>query len=77
MINFYQAYIVSQLVQEDPEKRPSTNQLLQDLNEDKDMMITCLKNDIIEKEDIIRKLQKKISILENQIVKHNILLQDI
>ncbi|XP_003692497.1 eukaryotic translation initiation factor 2-alpha kinase 1-like [Apis florea] len=71
------AYIVSQLVQEDPEKRPSTNQLLQDLNEDKDMMITCLKNDIIEKEDIIRKLQKKISILENQIVKHNILLQDI
>lgn len=71
------AYIVSQLVQEDPEKRPSTNQLLQDLNEDKDIMITCLKNDIIEKEDIIRKLQKKISILENQIVKHNILLQDI
>ncbi|XP_043510018.1 eukaryotic translation initiation factor 2-alpha kinase 1-like isoform X2 [Frieseomelitta varia] len=66
------AYIVSQLIQEDPRKRPSTNQLLQDLNEDKDMMIVRLKNDIIEKDDVIKNLQERILILEEQIVKHNI-----
>ncbi|XP_050574606.1 eukaryotic translation initiation factor 2-alpha kinase 1-like isoform X4 [Bombus affinis] len=71
------AHIVSQLVQEEPENRPSTNQLLQNLNEDKDMMIARLKIDIAKKDDVIQKLQERILILEEQMVKHSISLQDI
>ncbi|CAD1473469.1 unnamed protein product, partial [Heterotrigona itama] len=70
------AYVVSQLIQEDPGKRPSTNQLLQDLNEDKDTTIARLKNDIIEKDDVIKNLQERILVLE-QIVKHSTPLQDV
>lgn len=65
------ACIVSQLIQEDPRKRPSTNQLLQDLNEDKDVAIARLKNDIIKKDNVIRNLQLRILVLEKEIVKHN------
>ena len=36
------------------------------------MMIVRLKNDIIEKDDVIKNLQERILILEEQIVKHNI-----
>ncbi|XP_050479253.1 probable serine/threonine-protein kinase DDB_G0268642 isoform X4 [Bombus huntii] len=71
------AHIVSQLVQDEPENRPSTNQLLQDLNEDKDMMIARLKIDIAKKDDVIQKLQERILILEEQMVKHSTSLQDI
>lgn len=60
-----------------PENRPSTNQLLQNLNEDKDMMIARLKIDIAKKDDVIQKLQERILILEEQMVKHSISLQDI
>ncbi|CAL7948953.1 unnamed protein product [Xylocopa violacea] len=68
------AYIVSQLVQEDPKKRPSTNELLQDLNENKDATIARLRNNIVEKDDIIKRLQERISILEELIINHGISL---
>ncbi|CAK9801674.1 Eukaryotic translation initiation factor 2-alpha kinase 1 [Anthophora plagiata] len=71
------AYIVSQLVQEDPEKRPSTNQLLQELNEDKDVTIAQLRNDIVGKDDVIKLLQERILMLERYIIKHGISLPDV
>lgn len=74
---FTQAYVVSQLVQEDPEKRPSTNQLLQDLNEDKDVTIARLKDDLAQKDDAIRKLHERILALEEQTAKNNTSLRDI
>nr|XP_003704942.1 PREDICTED: eukaryotic translation initiation factor 2-alpha kinase 1-like [Megachile rotundata] len=70
-------HIVSQLVQTDPKKRPSTNQLLRDLNEDKDITIAQLRNDIAEKDDTINKLQERILLLEKQIAKCNIPIDDI
>ncbi|XP_076750522.1 eukaryotic translation initiation factor 2-alpha kinase 1 isoform X2 [Xylocopa sonorina] len=71
------AYIVSQLVQEDPKKRPSTNELLENLNEDKDATITRLRNNIVEKDDVIKRLQERISILEEIIINHGISLSDV
>lgn len=41
------------------------------------MMIARLKIDISKKDDIIQKLQERILILEEQMVKHSISLQDI
>lgn len=41
------------------------------------MMIARLKIDIAKKDDVIKKLQERILILEEQMVKHNISLQDI
>lgn len=41
------------------------------------MMIERLKIDIAKKDDVIQKLQKRILILEEQMVKHSISLQDI
>ncbi|XP_076245858.1 eukaryotic translation initiation factor 2-alpha kinase 1 isoform X2 [Calliopsis andreniformis] len=70
------AHIVSQLVQVDAKKRPSTRQLLQNLNEDKDMMIAQLRNDIAERDDRIQKLQDRIFMLEAQMNKYNIPLED-
>ncbi|XP_043254537.1 eukaryotic translation initiation factor 2-alpha kinase 1-like isoform X1 [Colletes gigas] len=70
------AHIVSQLVQTDPKKRPSTSQLLQNLNEDKDVTIAQLRSDIIEKDNKIQKLEERISMLETQITKYNIPLND-
>ncbi|XP_076638827.1 eukaryotic translation initiation factor 2-alpha kinase 1 isoform X2 [Colletes latitarsis] len=70
------AHIVSQLVQTDPKKRPSTSQLLQNLNEDKDVTIAQLRSDITEKDNKIQKLEERISMLETQITKYNIPLND-
>ncbi|XP_078042379.1 eukaryotic translation initiation factor 2-alpha kinase 1 isoform X2 [Augochlora pura] len=70
------AYIVSQLVQADPEKRPSTSQLLEDLNEDKDMTIAQLKNTIESKNNTIQTLEDEISKLKAVITKHNITIDD-
>ncbi|XP_076670116.1 eukaryotic translation initiation factor 2-alpha kinase 1 isoform X2 [Andrena cerasifolii] len=70
------AHIVSQLVQVDPKTRPSTSQLLQNLNEDKDVTIAQLRNSIAEKDDTILELQERISILEAQITKYNMPLEN-
>ncbi|XP_076182323.1 eukaryotic translation initiation factor 2-alpha kinase 1 isoform X1 [Ptiloglossa arizonensis] len=65
-------HIVSQLMQTDPKKRPSTSQLLQNLNEDKDITIAQLRSDITKKDNIIQKLEERILILETQITKYNV-----
>ena len=70
------AHIVSQLVQVNPKTRPSTSQLLQNLNEDKDVTIAQLRNSIAEKDDTILELQERISILEAQITKYKIPLEN-
>lgn len=41
------------------------------------MMIARLKIDIAKKDDVIQKLQERILILEEQMVKHSTSLQDI
>ncbi|XP_076642291.1 eukaryotic translation initiation factor 2-alpha kinase 1 isoform X2 [Halictus rubicundus] len=71
------AHIVSQLVQVDSTKRPSTSQLLQDLNEDKDMTIAQLKSEIVAKDNTIHVLHERISMLEALITEHNIAVDDI
>ncbi|XP_026672231.1 eukaryotic translation initiation factor 2-alpha kinase 1-like isoform X2 [Ceratina calcarata] len=65
------AHVVSQLVQIDPKKRPTTNQLLLDLNEDKDTIIARLKNDLSERDKLIEVLEDRISRLQQQITKHD------
>ncbi|KAG7208659.1 hypothetical protein KM043_014863 [Ampulex compressa] len=57
-------HLVSRLVQEDPIERPSTSQLLQELNEDKDVIIAQLRQSITDKDNKIRELEEKIVILE-------------
>ncbi|KAI4498947.1 hypothetical protein M0802_006122 [Mischocyttarus mexicanus] len=52
--------IIYQLIQEDPNKRPSTDILLLNLTEDKDTTIAQLKDDIIEKDMTIKKLENRI-----------------
>ncbi|XP_020283103.1 eukaryotic translation initiation factor 2-alpha kinase 1-like isoform X2 [Pseudomyrmex gracilis] len=68
------AQIIVQMVQEDPQKRPWTQQLLQDINADKDVTITELKNtvmtlkdDINSKEHEIEKLQSEIALLKEKV----------
>lgn len=62
------------MVQEDPQKRPWTQQLLRDINADKDVTITELKNtvmtlkdDINNKEHEIEKLQSEIALLREKL----------
>ncbi|KAK2582511.1 hypothetical protein KPH14_004809 [Odynerus spinipes] len=61
------AHVVSQLVQEDPNKRPSTNELLQYVTEDKDITIANLKDDIVKKDNTIHELEKQIAVLQAKI----------
>lgn len=67
--------MVKQLVQEDPAERPSTTQLLQDIHNDKDMIINELKDIIVNlkndnhvKNSTIQKLEEKTVLLEEKIV---------
>ncbi|XP_053979974.1 eukaryotic translation initiation factor 2-alpha kinase 1-like [Hylaeus volcanicus] len=70
------AHIISQLVQTDPEKRPSTSELLQNFNQDKDVMIAQLKSDIVDKDNRIEELERRIAMLETQIAKYHIPFDD-
>ncbi|XP_035739612.1 eukaryotic translation initiation factor 2-alpha kinase 1-like isoform X2 [Vespa mandarinia] len=63
------AHIICQLIQEDPNKRPSTDELLQNVTEDKDVVIAQLKHDIVKKDNTIRELQEKITMLQAFITK--------
>lgn len=62
-----QAHIICQLVQEDPNKRPSTDELLQSVTEDKDVLIARLKEDIVKKDNTIREMKDKIAMLQARI----------
>lgn len=66
-------------MQEDPAKRPSTSQLLQDFNEDKDKLINGLKDTIVilksdnrDKDNTIQMLQEEIALLKEKVQKLNI-----
>lgn len=67
--------MVKQLVQEDPAERPSTSQILQDFNNDKDEInrlkdtIVNLKNDNHIKDDIIQEQKEEILLLKQKIQK--------
>lgn len=69
--------MITRMIQEDPAKRPSTNQLLQDLKDDKDMIITELKNTVVvlkkdlhDKNNTIQELEEKIALLKEEVKKH-------
>ncbi|XP_071553933.1 eukaryotic translation initiation factor 2-alpha kinase 1 isoform X2 [Temnothorax nylanderi] len=69
------AKIVKQLVQENPVKRPSTSQLLQNFNDDKDVIINGLKDTIVNlkndnriKDDTIQELQEEIAVLKEKLL---------
>ncbi|XP_046413550.1 eukaryotic translation initiation factor 2-alpha kinase 1-like [Neodiprion virginianus] len=70
------AFILSQLVQTDPNARPTTKQLLQELSEDKDLMIAKLRNDNNEKSIIIQKQQSKLEQQELEIARLKKLLEN-
>ncbi|XP_043681694.1 eukaryotic translation initiation factor 2-alpha kinase 1-like isoform X2 [Vespula pensylvanica] len=61
------AHIICQLLEEDPDKRPSTDELLQNVTEDKDMIIAQLKDDIVKKDNVIRELEERITVLQTHI----------
>ncbi|KAL2737881.1 eukaryotic translation initiation factor 2-alpha kinase 1 isoform X1 [Vespula squamosa] len=62
------AHIICQLIQIEPSNRPSTNELLKILSEDnKDVMITLLKDDIAKKASAIKELEERISMLQTRI----------
>lgn len=56
-----------QLIQNDPNKRPCTKQLLHDLNKDKDIMIAELKDDLRDKDNVIHDKNNMIKDLEDEI----------
>ncbi|XP_036140373.1 eukaryotic translation initiation factor 2-alpha kinase 1 isoform X2 [Monomorium pharaonis] len=61
------AQMVKQLVQEDPINRPSTSQLLQDLNQDKDVIINKLENTIVHLKDDNRTQADQIQMLQQEV----------
>ncbi|KAL2723659.1 eIF-2-alpha kinase GCN2-like isoform X1 [Vespula maculifrons] len=61
------AHIICQLLEEDPDKRPSTDELLQNVTEDKDMIIAQLKDDIVKKDNVIKELEERITVLQTHI----------
>jgi len=74
-----QAKMVKQLVQEDPAKRPTTSQLLQDISDDKDVIINGLKNIIVNlaednsiKDYTIQELNEEIALLKEKVQKLSI-----
>lgn len=58
-----------QLIEENPTKRPCAKQLLQDLYEEKNITITDLQNNLLDKDNIIQKLQKEKALLEEKVRK--------
>ncbi|XP_032689409.1 eukaryotic translation initiation factor 2-alpha kinase 1-like isoform X2 [Odontomachus brunneus] len=63
------AQLIMQLIKEDPVKRPSAKQLLQDLHEEKDITITDLKNNLLDKDNTIQELQKEMALLKEKVRK--------
>lgn len=71
------AQMVAQMVQEDPIKRPRTEQLLRSLKSDEDVTlitelkdtVVTLKNDIRDKNNTIQELEEKIALLKNEVRK--------
>ncbi|XP_012278300.1 eukaryotic translation initiation factor 2-alpha kinase 1 [Orussus abietinus] len=61
------ASLVSRLIQFDPNNRPSTHELLRELSDDKDSIISRLKSDNEEKNVTIRNLQDQVERLEARI----------
>ncbi|KAL6266287.1 hypothetical protein P5V15_003145 [Pogonomyrmex californicus] len=74
LVKYKWAHMIKLLVQEDPTKRPSMSQLLQDFSEDKDVIITGLKdtimnleNDNRHKDHTIQELQEEIALLKKKL----------
>ncbi|XP_018365288.1 PREDICTED: eukaryotic translation initiation factor 2-alpha kinase 1-like isoform X2 [Trachymyrmex cornetzi] len=68
--------LVKQMVRKDPSERPSTNQLLKEFDDDKDVIINGLKDTIVDlkndnriKDDTIQGLQEEIALLKEKVQK--------
>ncbi|KYN35257.1 Eukaryotic translation initiation factor 2-alpha kinase 1 [Trachymyrmex septentrionalis] len=68
--------LVQQMVRKDPSERPSTNQLLKEFDDDKDVIINGLKDTIVDlkndnriKDDTIQGLQEEIALLKEKVQK--------
>ncbi|XP_018398888.1 PREDICTED: eukaryotic translation initiation factor 2-alpha kinase 1-like [Cyphomyrmex costatus] len=68
--------LVKQMVRKDPAERPSTNQLLKEFDDDKDVIINGLKDTIVTlknnnriKDDTIQELQEEIALLKEKVQK--------
>jgi len=64
------------MVRKDPSERPSTNQLLKEFDDDKDVIINGLKDTIVDlkndnriKDDTIQGLQEEIALLKEKVQK--------
>ena len=64
------------MVRKDPSERPSTNQLLKEFDDDKDVIINGLKDTIVDlkndnriKDDTIQELQEEIALLKEKVQK--------
>lgn len=60
------ARLIIQLIQEDPAKRPCTKQLLHDFKEDKNVIISELRNDLRDKDNKIQELEEEIALLKQE-----------
>lgn len=58
-----------QLIEENPDKRPSAKQLLQDLNEEVDCTIANLTSHLLDKDNTIQELQKEVELLREKVRK--------
>ncbi|XP_018317462.1 eukaryotic translation initiation factor 2-alpha kinase 1 isoform X3 [Mycetomoellerius zeteki] len=68
--------LVKQMVRKDPSERPSTNQLLKEFDDDKDVIINGLKDTIVDlkndnriKDNTIQELQEEIVLLKEKVQK--------
>ncbi|KYM79290.1 Eukaryotic translation initiation factor 2-alpha kinase 1 [Atta colombica] len=68
--------LIKQMVRKDPSERPSTNQLLKEFDDDKDVIINGLKDTIVDlkndnriKDDTIQGLQEEIALLKEKVQK--------
>jgi len=64
------------MMRKDPSERPSTNQLLKEFDDDKDVIINGLKDTIVDlkndnriKDDTIQGLQEEIALLKEKVQK--------
>lgn len=65
---------MSNLLQKDSTKRPSTSELLDELKTDQESVITELKQENKEKVVLINQLQEKVLSLENEVSRLKLLL---
>lgn len=61
--------MIIQLIEKDPIKRPCAKQLLQDLYQEKDVTIADLKNDLLNRDNTIQKLQNEVALLKEKVRK--------